>query len=97
MLGEPEYNMNELFAQLGLDSSDAAIDSFIENNQLDKEEKLIEASIWTDNQRAFLQEEWEKDAEWVEVIDDLNVRMHPDAQKNQLLKNELLNKNPQTL
>ncbi|GAF57982.1 LOW QUALITY PROTEIN: hypothetical protein JCM18902_741 [Psychrobacter sp. JCM 18902] len=96
MLGEPEYNMNELFAQLGLDSSDAAIDSFIENNQLDKEEKLIEASIWTDNQRAFLQEEWEKDAEWVEVIDDLNVRMHPDA-KNQLLKKELLNKNPQTL
>lgn len=79
MLGEPEYNMNELFAQLGLDSSDAAIDSFIENNQLGKEEKLIEASIWTDNQRAFLQEEWEKDAEWVEVIDDLNVRMHPDA------------------
>lgn len=97
MLGEPEYNMNELFAQLGLDSSDAAIDSFIENNQLDKEEKLIEASIWTDNQRAFLQEEWEKDAEWVEVIDDLNVRMHPDAQKKELLKNELLNKNPQTL
>lgn len=30
MLGEPEYNMNELFAQLGLDSSDEAIDSFIE-------------------------------------------------------------------
>jgi len=25
MLGEPEYNMNELFAQLGLDSSDEAI------------------------------------------------------------------------
>ena len=57
MLGEPEYNMNELFAQLGLDSSDEAIDSFIEKNQ----------------------EEWNKDAAWVEVIDDLNVRMHPDS------------------
>ena len=79
MLGEPEYNMNELFAQLGLDSSDEAIDSFVENNKLAKEEKLIEAAVWNDNQRAFLQEEWFKDAAWVEVIDDLNVRMHPDA------------------
>ena len=79
MLGEPEYNMNELFAQLGLDSSDEAIDSFVENNKLAKEEKLIEAAVWNDNQRAFLQEEWNKDAAWVDVIDDLNVRMHPDA------------------
>ena len=79
MLGEPEYNMKELFAQLGLDSSDEAIDSFVENNKLAKEEKLIEAAVWNDNQRAFLQEEWNKDAAWVEVIDDLNVRMHPDA------------------
>lgn len=79
MLGESEYNMNELFAQLGLDSSDEAIDSFVENNKLVKEEKLIEAAVWNDNQRAFLQEEWNKDAAWVEVIDDLNVRMHPDA------------------
>ncbi|HSP84832.1 MAG TPA: DUF2789 domain-containing protein [Psychrobacter sp.] len=79
MLGEPEYNMSELFAQLGLDSSDEAIDHFIENNQLAKEEKLTEASIWSDNQRMFLQEEWEKDAAWVEVIDELNVRLHPQA------------------
>ena len=79
MLAEPEYSMNELFAQLGLDSSDEAIDAFIENNKLAKEEKLIEAAVWNDNQRAFLQEEWNKDAAWVEVIDDLNVRMHPDA------------------
>jgi len=27
----------------------------------------------------FLQEEWEKDAAWVEVIDELNVRLHPQA------------------
>lgn len=79
MLGESEYSMSELFAQLGLDSSDEAIDHFIENNQLAKEEKLTEASIWNDNQRMFLQEEWEKDAAWVEVIDELNVRLHPQA------------------
>ena len=79
MLGEPEYSMKELFAQLGLDSSDEAIDSFIEKNPLAKEEKLTESNIWNDNQRAFLQEEWDKDAAWVETIDELNVRMHPDA------------------
>ncbi|MEJ6069718.1 DUF2789 domain-containing protein [Psychrobacter sp. 16-Bac2893] len=68
-----------MFAQLGLESSDEAIDHFIENNQLAKEEKLTEASIWNDNQRMFLKEEWEKDAAWVEVIDELNVRLHPQA------------------
>ncbi|MEN6669301.1 DUF2789 domain-containing protein [Psychrobacter sp. B38] len=77
MLGEPEYSMNELFAQLGLDSSDEAINSFIEKNQMAKEEKLTESPIWTENQRAFLQEEWSKDAAWVETIDELNVRLHP--------------------
>ena len=77
MLGEPEYNMNELFAQLGLDSSDEAVNDYIEKNQLAKE-KLIDADVWSDNQRMFLQEEWKKDAAWVEVIDDLNVES-PDA------------------
>ena len=79
MLGEPEYSMNELFAQLGLDSSDEAIDQFIEKNQLAKEEELIDAHIWSDNQRAFLQGEWFKDAAWVETIDELNVRLHSEA------------------
>lgn len=79
MLGEPEYSMNELFAQLGLDSSDEAIDSFVEKHQLAKDEELIKSDVWNDNQRMFLQEEWTQDAAWVETIDELNVRMHPDA------------------
>ena len=79
MLGEVDYNMNELFAQLGLDNSDEAIDKFIADNQLGKDEKLVEADIGTDSQRMFLKEEWKKDAAWVEVIDELNVRLHPDA------------------
>ena len=79
MLGEPEYSMNELFAQLGLDSSDEAINSFIEKHQLAKNEELIKSDVWNDSQRMFLQEEWTQDAAWVETIDELNVRMHPDA------------------
>ncbi|WP_296403902.1 DUF2789 domain-containing protein [Psychrobacter sp.] len=79
MLGEPEYNLNELFAQLGLESSDEAIDKFIDEHKLSKEESLTDASFWTDSQRAFLKEEWKLDAAWVEVIDELNVRLHPSA------------------
>lgn len=79
MLGEPNYKINDLFAQLGLDSSDEAIDDFIAKNQLAKDEKLTESTIWNDNQRLFLQEEWKKDAVWVEIIDELNVRLHPAA------------------
>lgn len=79
MLGEPDYDMNDLFAQLGLESSDEAIDTFIDNNQLAKEEKLVDSHIWNDSQRAFLQEEWKRDAAWVEMIDELNLRLHPDA------------------
>ena len=77
MLGEPEYSLNELFAQLGLDSSDEAIDKFISEHKLNKDQSLIDADFWTDSQRAFLKEEWKRDAAWVEIIDDLNVRLHP--------------------
>ena len=79
MLGEPEYTVNELFAQLGLDSSDEAIDKFISEHKLNKDQSLIDADFWTDSQRAFLKEEWKRDAAWVEIIDDLNVRLHPTA------------------
>ncbi|EGK09467.1 DUF2789 domain-containing protein [Psychrobacter sanguinis] len=79
MLGEPVYTLNELFAQLGLDSSDEAIDKFISEHKLNKDQSLIDADFWTDSQRAFLKEEWKRDAAWVEIIDDLNVRLHPTA------------------
>lgn len=73
MLAESEYTMNNLFAQLGLDSSDDAINEFIEKNQLAAGESLKESKIWNDNQRTFLQEEWDKNSMWTQVIDDLNL------------------------
>lgn len=79
MLGDIDYTMNDLFAQLGLDSSDEAIESFIKNNQLGSDESLKDSDIWNEKQRMFLQEEWKRDAVWVEIIDELNVRMHPEA------------------
>ncbi len=79
MLGDIDYTMNDLFAQLGLDNSDEAIESFIKNNQLGKDDSLKDSDIWNEKQRMFLQEEWKRDAVWVEIIDELNVRMHPSA------------------
>ncbi|PNK61289.1 DUF2789 domain-containing protein [Psychrobacter sp. FDAARGOS_221] len=79
MLGEPEYTMNDLFAQLGLDSSDEAIEQFISEHKLGQDDNLVEADFWNDSQRAFLQEEWKLDAVWVEVIDELNARLHESA------------------
>lgn len=80
MLGDIEYTMNELFAQLGLESSDEAIEQFIAQNQLDEETNLKNAPFWSDSQRSFIQEEWKKDAVWALVLDELNARLHEDQE-----------------
>lgn len=76
MLGNIEYTMNELFAQLGLDSSDEAIEKFIAAHQLDEDTQLDKAPFWNDSQMAFVREEWRKDAVWAMVLDELNARLH---------------------
>ena len=76
MLGDIKYTMNELFAQLGLDNSDEAIEQFIADNQLDEETSLKEATFWSDSQRAFINEEWKKDAVWAITLDELYARLH---------------------
>ena len=80
MLGDIEYTMNELFAQLGLASSDEAVEKFIAENQLDGETNLKNAPFWNDSQRAFIQEEWKNDAVWAMVLDELNTRLHEEHQ-----------------
>ena len=76
MLGDIKYTMNELFAQLGLDNSDEAIEQFIADNQLDEETSLKEATFWSDSQRAFINEEWKKDAVWAITLVELNARLY---------------------
>ena len=70
-------NLNDLFAQLGLPSSDSEIALFIETrHHLASNVILSDASFWTPSQAEFLKEELAKDADWAEVIDQLNVRLH---------------------
>ena len=66
----PIHSINSLFAQLGLPSATAEIDAFIEHHC-----PLHEASFWTASQSTFLAEEIEDDADWAEVIDELNARL----------------------
>lgn len=80
MMTNSDKTINTLFEQLGLDGSDEAIDQFVLENQLSQDVKLADAPFWNDNQRKFLKEEYRADAGWIEIIDDLNVRLHKDAQ-----------------
>lgn len=76
----PMHSINNLFTQLGLASDDASIAYFIQiHRALEANVVLSEASFWTPAQAAFLREEILKDADWAEVIDQLNAELH--AQK----------------
>lgn len=79
MMIDGERNINMLFEQMGMDSDDAAVEQFIQENQLAQSVQLSDAPFWSDNQRKFLKEEYHADAGWIEIIDELNTRLHKDA------------------
>lgn len=68
---EQQPTLQLLFEQLGLDSDDASIENFIRTHQLPAEQKLHEASFWSQGQSDFLKSHWEKDDEWIVVIDEI--------------------------
>ena len=71
------HNLEDLFAQLGLNSDTASIDSFItQHRPLPNEVALYRAPIWNPTQRTFLKEEIIGDGEWALAIDELNKRLH---------------------
>ena len=67
MLGDIEYTMNELFAQLGLESSDEAVEKFITENQLDEETNLKMPHFGMTLKEHLLKKEWENDAVWAVI------------------------------
>lgn len=71
------HSINDLFAQLGLASDEASIAHFILTHRaLMSNVVLSEAAFWTPAQATFLREEILKDADWAEVIDQLNAELH---------------------
>ena len=72
----PTHSMQSLFDQLGLDSSEQAMDAFItEHGSLPAEVKLHQADFWSVSQGAFLQQMIYEDADWAEVIDELDAKL----------------------
>ncbi|MEY4328814.1 MAG: hypothetical protein RL703_633 [Pseudomonadota bacterium] len=72
----PIHSINSLFAQLGLPSKTEEVDLFIEQHRpLPDHFLLHEAPCWSASQATFLAEEIEDDADWAEVIDELNARL----------------------
>lgn len=69
------HSINTLFQQLGLPSEESEIDSFCTMHRLSHDMKLVEAEFWTEAQVAFLSEALEQDADWVEIVDQLDVRL----------------------
>ena len=72
----PVHTINALFEQLGLEDSDDAIQMFIEQHKpLASEVALHEAAFWNASQADFLRQAIEEDADWAEVVDQLDAML----------------------
>jgi len=70
----PIHNLPALFKQLGLSDDAVDIDKFIAaHSPLKPELHLADAFFWSEGQRQLLQDEILEDADWAEVIDQLDV------------------------
>ena len=70
------HRFSELFAQLGLPDDDVAIRAFIEAHRpLAPGLALAQAPFWTPAQAGLLKESLRQDADWAEVIDQLNLAL----------------------
>jgi len=67
------HRFTELFEQLGLASDPASIKEFIgKHAPLAESIALEEAPFWSISQSTLLREELMLDADWAEIIDQLN-------------------------
>ncbi len=70
------HRFSELFAQLGLPVDIGGIRQFIaQHSPLDAQVKLEDASFWSPAQATMLREEILRDADWAEVVDQLNAAL----------------------
>ncbi|GAP76633.1 MULTISPECIES: DUF2789 domain-containing protein [Pseudoalteromonas] len=70
-----KHTMTTLFQQLGLPSSDEQIEQFVTDHKLSPELKLADAPFWSQAQRHFITESLEQDADWCELIDELDAQL----------------------
>ena len=70
----PTHSLPSLFKQLGLPDDPVNIDKFITTHSpLKPNLHLADAFFWTKSQAEFLRDEILDDADWAEVVDQLDV------------------------
>ncbi len=69
------HTLPMLFAQLGLPNSEAAMEAFVQNNHLPPDVPLEKAAFWSAGQAQFLREAIQDDADWAEVVDQLDAQL----------------------
>lgn len=77
----PTHSLAALFDQLGLESTEAAIMWFVKaHGPVPDAVPLHEATCWSPSQAGFLKQAKEQDADWAEVVDQLNVMLRAPQQ-----------------
>jgi hypothetical protein len=72
----PIHSIHSLFDQLGLDSSEQGINSFVnQHGSLPANVKLHQADFWNTAQKTFLQQMINEDADWAEIVDELDAKL----------------------
>ena len=72
----PIHSIASLFEQLGLDASEQAINAFIsKHSPLPANVELCNADIWNASQATFLKQMKEDDADWAEIVDQLDTML----------------------
>lgn len=70
------HPFSELFEQLGLPADNASIQAFIEQHApLPDDVGLAEAPFWNRGQAELIRGALEEDADWAEVVDQLNAAL----------------------
>ncbi len=81
-MDKPFHRFSELFAQLGLPAEEGGIREFLaKHTPLAADILLADAPFWTPAQASLLREEILEDADWAEVVDQLNVALRSPGPK----------------
>lgn len=70
-----QHTLHTLFDQLGLDSSEKAIQDFIRQHRIRDDKPLDQAEFWSEAQAQFIRESWQNDADWVDMVDHLDAQL----------------------
>ena len=74
------HDIGHLFAQLGLNGDEGAVERFIAANwHGDPRLSVDQLTVWTPSQQAFLREALAEDSAWCEAVDELSARLCADS------------------